>query len=252
MDHLNIQVPKGVKIGVIGDIHSHHQQFFDILQKLQSYNPIWIVSCGDIYFKGFDTENIIVDTLESFHKNGNGFCVRGNNELKAIRKARQENKMTPQLKWIEMQPLAISFCFQNNTRCTVLHGGVLNRFTWDDLKNNLEISYIRDVTENDEIVFSSKIDKKKNIFSWHEKYQGKFSYIIAGHAANHDGKIKLYNYSANIDSCVYGTGILSAMIFGENGIVECIQVSGLAARPSHKNNFPEKKTFFISAPIKDK
>jgi predicted phosphodiesterase len=224
MELLKIQVPQGIKIAVIGDAHGHSEQFLKLIEKIEPSEKMWIVSVGDILDKGFGqaAEDLIIDKMRFFIEAGIGFVVKGNHELRNIREARKKDKMTPNLAWLEKLPLSLLFNFTNQTRLCVIHGGILPSFTLDDLQNNIELCYIRNV-------FNGKCSVgEKNGENWHKLYDGRFGYCLSGHNSQKDGKPKFYNYSANIDTAVYNTGILTCQIFSENGKEDLIQATGPA------------------------
>jgi hypothetical protein len=63
---------------------------------------------------------------------------------------------------------------------------------------------------------------------WHEVYDGRFGYIIAGHDSIKTGIPKFYNFSANIDTAVYCTGRLTVQIFSEDGLGDLLFFDGPA------------------------
>lgn len=243
MSLLDIKVPSGSKVAVIGDIHEHREQFNSLLEIIKPSPKIFFVSLGDIYDKGFGIEiaEDIIDKLMPMVEAGYGYVLRGNHELKHIRKARQNNSMNKYLEWFDRQPLAVSFKFSNNTRLTVVHGGVLPSHTWQDINNDIETSYIRNIDDNGKmikLVWQKSSDGKTKLLpekqggqAWHKSYDGRFGYIISGHDAQKDGVPKFYNYSCNIDTSVYTTGVMTAQVFSEHGKDQLIMVSGPAKKP---------------------
>lgn len=238
-----IKVPSGTKIAVIGDIHEHREQFDRIWEKINPGPKTYVVSVGDIYDKGFGPKvaEEIIDIFKPLIQDGYAAILRGNHELKVIRKARQNNDMNPYLEWMDKQQLALTFKFANNTYLTVVHGGVLPLHTWDDIFSDIEVCYIRNVDEKGKTIKKvwKKIDGKDALvpeksggLPWHRLYDGRFGYIASGHDAQRDGVPKFYNYSCNLDTAVYDTGILTAQIFSENGREELIMVTGQAAKPT--------------------
>lgn len=230
--NLNILVPKDTKIAVVGDIHEHEYQFDRLLEIIKPSEKMYFVSVGDIYDKGYgpSVAHSIIGKIREMCDKGYGFIVCGNHELKHIKKARSSKNMTPDLLWFEKQPLALSFLFDNGSRVTVLHGGVKPSHTWDDLDYDIETSYIRKLDDAGEMIKLEWVDgelqpSKPGGISWHEVYDGRFGYIVAGHEPLKDGKSKFYNYSCNTDTSVYTTGILTAQILSETGIESTVSVS---------------------------
>lgn len=247
MNSLNIKVPKGITISVIGDVHEHPEQFFKMLDIIKPSENRWFVSVGDLADKGFGIKafELMTDKLIELQNNGYGFAVPGNHELKLCKK--YKHNPSKQLKWWKKQPLALSFEFQNGNRLTVVHAGVSPKMTWESLENDVEVCYIRDVDADGkmiplkwETINGEKVLVKARSggCSWHEIYDGRFGYIAAGHAAQKDGDAKYYNFSCNLDSCVYETGILTAEVFNDLGNrQETIRVSGTPFKPNIKINY---------------
>jgi hypothetical protein len=240
--NLIVEVPLGTTICVIGDIHEHKEQFESILDKFKPSTNRWVVSVGDVYDKGFGPNigNEITRELIKLNNSNIGFAVKGNHELKLIKK--NKNNLSEELKWWAKLPLSITFKFPRGSVLTVLHAGILPSWTVDDLGRNIELCYVRDVdTESGKmipLVWINEGNVKKLVkqheggVNWHELYDGRFGYIIAGHAAQKDGQPKFFNYSANIDVGVYDTGLLCGQVVDEYGkLGETIIVSGPAAKP---------------------
>ena len=241
--NLVVDVPAETSICVIGDIHEHKAQFLSILDKFNPSSKRWIVSVGDIYDKGFGQEigNEITRKLIELNNSNIGFAVKGNHELKIVKK--NKNNLTEELKWWAKMPLSITFRFIKGNSLTVLHAGVLPGWIEEDLGKNIELCYVRDVDTSlnkmiplvwiDDNGTKKLVKKYDGGKCWHEIYDGRFGYIIAGHAAQKDGQPKFYNYSANIDVGVYDTGLLCGQVFDDQGkLGETIIVSGLAAKPN--------------------
>ena len=236
-NNLDILVPKDTKIAVVGDIHEHEDQFDRLLEKINPSEKMYFVSVGDVYDKGFGVSvaESITDKIRSMSEKGYGFVVRGNHELKNIKRARNAKAMTPQLSWFEKQPLALSFVFHNGSRVTVVHGGVKPSHTWDDLDHDIETSYIRKLDENGEMIklewFGDELrPAKPGGAAWHETYDGRFGYIVAGHEPLKDGKPKFYNYSCNIDTACYCTGVMTCQVLSDKGLDVLYSVEGKARR----------------------
>lgn len=235
--NLNISVPKGTKLAIVGDIHEHEYQFDRLLKIIQPSEKMFFVSVGDIYDKGYGpiVAQSITDKIRHMSDQGYGFIVRGNHELKNIKKAKYYHNMTSQLVWLDRQPLALSFVFENGSRVTVVHGGVKPSHTWDDLDYDVETSYIRKLDEDGKMIKLEWVGNelqpaKPGGVVWHELYDGRFGYIVAGHEPIKDGKPRFYNYSCNIDTACYCTGIMTCQIMSENGRDNLYSVEGKARR----------------------
>ncbi len=237
-----IKIPEGVKIAVIGDIHEHEYQFDQMLTKLNPSDTMLIVSVGDVFDKGFgqDQAESICNKLKILSDKKQAFMIQGNHELKVIKKALKQNKLSPILEWCRKLPLSLFFEFSNGTKLTIVHGGVLPHHTIDDLTHNVEICYVRSIDERGKMIrmiWEKRGDKnilkpeKSDGMLWHEGYDGRFGYIASGHNAQKDGIAKFYNYSCNLDSAIFSSGRLTAQIFSQNGREELIYVDGPAAKP---------------------
>ncbi len=239
----SIQVPEGTQLAIITDCHEHSEQFFNILDQIRPRENLWLISLGDVYGKGFGLKAAekITDELQRLQNKGCCFAVRGNHDLKEVKKAKGTNKWSPQLKWWSQQPLALSFQFYNGARVTAVHAGVTPLMTWEDLDRSVEVCYVRDIDEDGKMIpliwkdingVSTLIKSKEGGDVWHKKYDGRFGYIVSGHAAQKDGEAKFYKFSCNLDSCVYETGILTAQVFAEDGSLgRIIRVQGAAKKP---------------------
>lgn len=238
----NIKISSDIKVAVVGDIHEHKDQFDLLLKAIQPSEKMFLVSVGDIYDKGFgiNVAEEIVDIFINMNEKGYGFVVRGNHELKHIRRNKNNINISKQLTWMGKQPLSISFEFDNGTRLTIMHAGVKPKHVWQDLNYDLEVAYIRDLDESGNMIKLDWIEEngKKTLkprtpngVPWHKSYDGRFGYIIAGHDPQRDGVAKFYNYSCNIDSAVYQTGILTCQVFSSSGREELMTFSGPAGHP---------------------
>lgn len=234
-----IKLPPGTKIGVVGDIHEHKEQFQRIIDRFKPSEKNILVSVGDIYDKGFGQEigNEIVDILRPLVTVGQAFVLRGNHELKVIRKARAENKMTSQLEWMEQQPLAVSFQFEGGSYLTAMHGGITPAHTWESIFSDIQICYVRSLDEQGKMIKKVwrnqdgrrlLVPEKEGGTTWHKSYDGRFGYIAAGHDAQKDGIPKFYNYSCNLDTAVYQTGVLTMQVFSSHGKEDLVMVAGEA------------------------
>lgn len=238
----SIKVPHGTRLVVMGDVHEHEDQFNELIEEIKPDTNTLLASVGDVYNKGFGVsaaENITNTLIKLFNK-GVGFAVRGNNELKNIRKIKRNNKeLSDELKWWNSMPLSLSFVFDNNSRLTVIHGGVAPYHTWNDLLEEIDICYIRKIDESGKPILIKRAGSDKGSFTkkvggklWHELYDGRFGYIVSGHDAQKDGEPKFYNYSCNLDSSIYTSGKLTAQEFINGNKGELITITGKAKHSS--------------------
>lgn len=240
MDKLfNIKLDSDVKLLCVSDIHEHPDQFYDIIHKYPISDKMKLVVCGDIFDKGFGFSSAekIITTIQNHMSEGNAFFVKGNHELKNIKKHRKNGKLSTLMRWVESQPLALSFIYPNSCRYTIVHAGVDPKMGWVDLSHNLNVCYIRYLSnETKKMVPITKEEKdgkivytpiESDVSVWHKLYDGRFGYIISGHNNNPSGP-KFYNYSCNIDTGVFISGKLTAVIFGNKGREKVYQAVGKA------------------------
>lgn len=241
-----INVPKGTELAIIGDIHEHDSQFFELIDKIKPSKDRWIVSVGDAIDKGFglDSFNKVTNKLIDLENQGFGFAVMGNHEIKAIKK--NKKNLSQELAWWKKRPLSILFKFWNGSSVLVVHAGVSPNHSLEGLGKDYSVLYMREVDEEGNMISLvwKEIDGKKFLVKpkggtlWHELYDGRFGYIVSGHISQKDGKPKFYGYSANIDSAVYETGILTSQIINsKGGRGDLIQAEGEAAKPELNINY---------------
>jgi hypothetical protein len=237
-----INVPHGVSLAVVGDIHEHTEQFFKLIDTVGISNNLWLVSVGDIYDKGFGLKHAekITDEMISLYDDGICHAVRGNHELKIIKNT--FGKLGSSLKWWKERPLAITFNFFNGSKCLVLHAGITPYQDESELGSSVDICYVRDLDEDGKMIpliweYDTKTNEKylkkgKEGKPWHESYDGRMGYILSGHDAQKDGKAKFYAHSCNLDSAVYETGILTCQIVSDAGrLGDTITVDGVPSKP---------------------
>ena len=233
---MKVKVQKGTEVLIVGDVHEHEQQVDDLLSQIEPSENLLLGFVGDIYHKGPGNPESIIRKIKD---RPDTFMIPGNHELKELSKAKKKKEYSEELYWVRNLPLSITFEFYNRTLLTMVHGGVLPSHTWHDLEHNVETAFIRTVDKDGKMVKLLKkvVDGKMTMVPakpgkvWHELYNGRFGYIVSGHDAQKDGLAKFYNFSCNLDSCVYHTGKLTAQYFSENGKGEMITVNGPATYP---------------------
>lgn len=242
--NLNIHIDSDVKLVCISDVHEHTEQFFNILKQFPPSNKQRLVVIGDVFDKGHGREAAeeIAETIKSYAEQGLAYYVQGNHELKNIKKSKKLGELSSIMKWVNSRPLALSFCYPNGTRYTVLHAGVDPKMHWHDLSRDLNVCYIRVLSNKTHTHVSMRkvsIENgdsywepvEKDVSNWHDLYDGRFGYIISGHDYNDDGPV-FNKYSCNIDTGVFVSGKLTAVVFGENGREQIYQAIGTALSPS--------------------
>lgn len=204
---LTIKIPKGTDLVVIGDVHEQESHFNNLIKELNIGPNRILVSVGDIYDKGngFDVAESIIKKIQDLHSKGFAYMVRGNHEQRKI----NDKIISSGIEWCKTIPLALSFTFYNQSRISIIHGGVSPKHTLESLDYNSEILYARNINDagNPDI----------NGVPWYELYDGRFGYIIHGHSLDSDGSIKYNKHSCNVDTCCYKTGILAGQIIS-NGV----------------------------------
>lgn len=236
---LNIKLDSDVKLLCISDIHEHHEQFFNILEKYPVSDKQKLIVCGDVIDKGFGLESAekIYNKIRELIDLNQAYMIKGNHELKNIKKQRKDGKLNKLFKWVESLPISLSFSYPNHSRYTFVHGGVDPKMNWEQLSYDLTVCYIRYISnENNKMVSVDKkeengiisyVPKDLNCNLWHSSYDGRFGYIVSGHNNDPQGP-KFYNYSCNIDTGVFNSGKLTAVIFGSKGREVIYQAEGIA------------------------
>lgn len=221
-----IRIQKGQELVVVGDIHENEWHFNEMLERTEVGTKRILVSVGDVYNKGdghYVAERII-RRIKELQDAGWAYMVRGNHEQRNIKNVKAAgDKFTPELKWCKKLPLILSFTFSNQNRITIVHAGVTPHHTWGNIANNTEVMYVRSLDENDRPIPLEWIEKdgvkklralRKGV-TWHEKYDGRFGYILSGHDSQADGVVKFYKHSCNLDTKCYETGILAGQIVAD-------------------------------------
>lgn len=234
---LNQELSADTKLLVIGDIHEHEKQYFDLVSRFTFGPDLLLVVNGDVIDKGWGTK-VAVRIIEHVRSLGDyGLFIRGNHENKRIRKMGED--LPAPWDWVAQQPYARSFVYPSGERITVLHAGVLKKHTLDKVANDHEVAYIRLVDPSGKKKIQSdylKVGKNTIMkphhpcISWHEVYDGWLGYIVAGHEGNPEGKVRFYKHSVCLDTAVFKTGILSAMLVSQDS-KEIVQAKGAAYNP---------------------
>jgi predicted phosphodiesterase len=230
-----IKIPKGQELVVVGDIHENEWHLEQLIERAEVGTKRILVSLGDVYDKGegHHVAERILNRIRKLAEDGWAYMVRGNHEQRAIKNARNEDrKPSLELKWCDQLPLVLSFVFSNNNRITVLHAGVTPHHSWGNVANNTEVMYIRTLDEKDrpipliwtEVNGVKKLRAERTGTIWHEKYDGRFGYIISGHDSQADGIPKFYKHSCNIDTKCYQTGILAGQVVSQGALTDLILI----------------------------
>jgi predicted phosphodiesterase len=227
-----VKLNENIKLAIVGDIHESEDEWNEILSAVNPSPTMLLVSIGDVYDKGAGRHiaDRITRQMMELQSSGSLLAVRGNHEAKRINKNRRD--LSPELLWWKRQPLSITFQYPNGSRVTCLHGGVSPTMTAESICTNTEVLYLRNVDSNNRMIrlmwveedgVKRLVEEKEGGVLWHNLYDGRFGYIVSGHIQQNDGIVKLYNYSTNIDTAAYLTGILSCQIMGADGKERLIQ-----------------------------
>jgi hypothetical protein len=218
----------------VSDIHEHPDHFFELLDRYKPSNDLIYVIIGDIKDKGHGEEAFLKIALKikELVNLGHAFFVKGNHELKAIKKNRKTIDNNSIYYWIDLQPIAISFLYPNQARYTFVHAGITPKMTWDTISKDINVCYTRVLDKYGNHVHMIRNARTetwepaiKDVTEWHDVYDGRFGYVVSGHNCSAKNPT-FYNYSCNIDSGVFNTGILSAVTFNQAGKKEIIQIKG--------------------------
>lgn len=192
------------KILVVGPIYNQIDKLFQISQLHNIEIPI--IFLGDLCYP-YDNYSEIperLSVLKAFMENKKSYYIIGDKDLIYMKKI--YNSHADVYDWFKQQNLAIKFNFLNNSSVMVTHGGILPKHkTLNDLNNDLEICFVKDLP-----------DSKEN---WHTSYDGRFGYIISSHPNSITGEF--YNYSMSVDTnCYENNNPLIIQEFTDKGVGE--------------------------------
>lgn len=239
MNYLDIKLAADVKILAVSDIHEHSVQFFELINQFEFSDKLKLVVCGDLIDKGFGFKAFesITTKIKELSDAGFAYVIKGNHELKRIKKSKNKENFHPLLQWLDKQPISLSFLYPNGQRYTCVHAGITPDMKFSELNTDLNVCYVRYLdTGTYKHVPAKKIEidgkvqyvpAKEPVVNWHDIYDGRFGYIISGHQSNASGP-HFYNYSCDIDSAVFKTGKLTGVLFNQNGKEDIIAVYGQA------------------------
>ena len=205
---------------IYGDIHGCYEEFVQLRSSLDTQISDVEVCVGDILTKGKDS----IKTLRYIQKN-NILSVLGNHEDKLLRfivhnqnsennpitldeaeKAIIDNLYDDEIQFLKNLPLFIQF-----ESITVLHGGLLNNQSLNDIKkkDKGKLLRLRYIDQKGKFIEYGKEDKNSQF--WADLYDGSEGFVVYGHQT-----FKEVNVSSNaigIDTgCVYGNK-LTAIAF---------------------------------------
>lgn len=230
---LTIKIPSNTELIAVSDIHEHDTHFFNLLKDYPPSENLLYLFLGDLKDKGGGEASFlnIAYKVKELVEAKKAYFVKGNHELKAIKKSRKFQNANPIYAWLDRQPIAISFLYPNQSRYTCVHAGITPHMNWATIDKDINVCYTRVLDAKGNHVHMIKNQETsewepaiKEVTEWHEVYDGRFGYVISGHNCHKDNP-KFYNYSCNIDSGVFNTGVLSAVIFNQFGKKEVIKIT---------------------------
>jgi len=240
LPHLNMEAKTGQTFLVLTDVHEHSIQFFEMLEKYPISEERKLIVTGDIIDKGlgYPAFSAIATKIKELSDQGLAYLIRGNHEVKRIKRAIREKSMDENMEWISKQPLIYSFIYPSQKRYTFVHGGITPRMTWEKISNDIDLVYCRAIGKFGKSVstfFNKETGqwefREPDVIVWHELYNGRFGYVVSGHAPLKNGEPKFYKNSCNIDTACFITGKLTGLLLSENSM-EHVQIHGPAAQPS--------------------
>jgi UDP-2,3-diacylglucosamine pyrophosphatase LpxH len=236
---LTINLKSNQELLSVSDVHEHDEHFFELLSKYPPSPDLLYLILGDLKDKGGGEECFlkIAEKTKELVSLGLAFFVKGNHELKAIKKNRKNQNPHPIYAWLDKQPIALSFLYPNQSRYTCVHAGITPHMTWDSIDHDINVCYTRVLDKHGNHVHMIKNKDTnhwepaiKEVSEWHNVYDGRFGYVISGHNCHPDNPT-FYNHSCNIDSGVFNTGTLSAVKFNQFGKKEVIKIN----KPRYNN-----------------
>jgi len=199
---------------VVGDLNGN----LELLQKIiEVAKDKILVLLGDVLGK----EN--AQEIHTLYQKKNVFIIKGNQDQKLI----NHNMISP---YWNVLPTFITFVFPNQNKVSVVHGGISPKHKWKDIYSQ-ELIYIRTLDGNNNPVplkwNNNKLEPIRPGVSWHQKYDGRFGYVISSHGTEESG-IKHYLHSCSVNSRYHKTGKLLGQIVLSNGTLgDCIQICNI-------------------------
>lgn len=213
----SVQVPAGARLIVVGDIHGCYDELVELLARVAPADGDVVVSVGDVVRKG----PAAARCLDLWRERGY-LAVRGNNELKLLRKAkpllryfvrdaRDVARRGDLLEYIASWPLVLDFPEQN---AAVVHGGFLPRMSVaeEDVERERDVVHrLRWIRKsNGAWTYVPKDEQKSGDVLWAEKWRGP-RFVLYGHTPVR--KPKFDRFALGLDTgCVYGGALTAAML----------------------------------------
>lgn len=162
------------KILVVGSIYNNKEKLNRIKEIDHKYDLIIIN--GNLCYP-YDNIEEIENNINYINDNKKWIYNLGNYDLEFIIK----NNSLKVSEWLKSKSNVIIIEFINQTKITILNGGITSKTNKFNLFNDIEVSFV------------SYINNKP----WHEYYGGAFGYIISNFPQTTDFP-SFYNYSAQI------------------------------------------------------
>lgn len=208
------------KLIIYGDIHGCYDEFIFLRKKINPQKDDIEVCVGDIITKGKDS----IKTLD-FIIDNNIKSVLGNHEDKIIRylNHQKSNKKNPiildedeqgivnnlsqkHIEFLQNLPLFLRY-----GDITIVHGGLQNHMTLEDLSKNdtQKILRMRYLDQYENFLALGKEDE--NSIFWADIYNGNQGFVVYGHQWSQE--IRKNKFALGIDTgCTYGNS-LTAIVF---------------------------------------
>lgn len=204
---------KDTELLIIGDINGN-KILFDLVIEHCLINNIILVSLGNFYPQNVTNEmDYIVNNLKQLQSQNKAYIIKGNHEYRNLLNSRL---LDDNLLWCNSLPLALSFVFSNQSRLTIVHGGISPKCTWADISSRTDCMYLNIVDK-----LGNPVAKKG--IPWYDLYDGRFGYVISSYLPNNDAMIKYHKHSCNINTNCNKTGILLAPIINNGKMKNVIE-----------------------------
>jgi len=198
----------------IGDIHGCHQEFSDLLDKLQLEREDRLILLGDLVNRGPDSCKVL-----DLAREVGATALLGNHELRLLKYRRTGDKkylkehdldtferLRPQ-DWTYLENMLLTF-EEPELNTVLVHGGFLPNIPWNKQPAEV-ITRIQVVSENGE---PAKRAEDPDAPAWADLWMGP-PFVIYGHTPRPE--IYKLKWSVGIDTgCVMG-GLLTACVLPE-------------------------------------
>jgi hypothetical protein len=197
---------KDIELLIIGNLNGNEILFNQVINHC-SINKRILISLGNFYPKTIiNDNNFIVNKLQELQSKKLAYVIKGNHEYRYLLHSRSDNKLS----WLNSLPIVLSFVFNNQSRVTVVHGGISPKCTWSESLTEMMYLNLIDTSGN-------PIAKKG--IPWYDLYDGRFGYVVSSYLPH--TKIQYYKHSCNIN-CT-NSEILFGLVFSNGRIKNVIE-----------------------------